>query len=519
MKETSLRQKITLIIFGLFLCAVLLEIGLRIGGFVILSLQEQRNKASLGQKGAYRIMCLGESTTTAGGKNSYPNQLQQVLNDKDIGVKFSVINKGICGTKTGSIVSQLEHNIEKHNPDMIVTMMGINDEEGICLASHKKLSLFIESLRTYKLIKLLCLHIAHKAGKERTADIDKGHTDLGMRFYAGLGWYYMNAEEYDKAEEMYKKAIELNPKDDTGYTGLAWNYLHMGECDKAVEIFKKAIQINPRNEGNYIELGRRYMFAEEYDEAEEMYKKAIEVNPKSGGGYAGLGWYCINTGQYDKAEEMYKKAIELNPKDDTGYTGLAWDYIHMGEYGKAKETLEKYRRINPNNESGYSKMGRYCMEIGEYDKAKEMYKKAAEINARNDRSYGGLSNCYRQLGDYDLTREYSKKAEDMRLEYFNPITLCNYRKLKRIAMEKGLKLVCVQYPMRSVKPLKKVFKDNKDVAFVDNEATFKEGVEREGYDEYFYDVFAGDFGHCTDKGNRLLAENIANVILKEYFNR
>jgi hypothetical protein len=32
-------------------------------------------------------------------------------------------------------------------------------------------------------------------------------------------------------------------------------------------------------------------------------------------------------------------------------------------------------------------------------------------------------------------------------------------------------------------------------------------------------MFAGDFGHCTDKGNRLLAENIATVILKEVFGR
>jgi len=50
---------------------------------------------------------------------------------------------------------------------------------------------------------------------------------------------------------------------------------------------------------------------------------------------------------------------------------------------------------------------------------------------------------------------------------------------------------------------------------VDNEKMFNEGVKREGYDEYFNDCFAGDFGHCTPKGNRLLAENIAGVILTE----
>jgi len=33
------------------------------------------------------------------------------------------------------------------------------------------------------------------------------------------------------------------------------------------------------------------------------------------------------------------------------------------------------------------------------------------------------------------------------------------------------------------------------------------------------DMFGGDFGHCTQKGNKLLAGNIADVILKEVFGK
>ena len=68
--------------------------------------------------------------------------------------------------------------------------------------------------------------------------------------------------------------------------------------------------------------------------------------------------------------------------------------------------------------------------------------------------------------------------------------------------------------------LKKIFEDNADgIIFVDNEKSFKGMVSKSSYKEYFKDIFSGDFGHCTDKGNRLLAENIANVILKEVFNK
>lgn len=64
-----------------------------------------------------------------------------------------------------------------------------------------------------------------------------------------------------------------------------------------------------------------------------------------------------------------------------------------------------------------------------------------------------------------------------------------------------------------------MFGDTQDIIFVDNEKIFKQAVKKSSYDEYFTDNFAVDFGHCTPKGNRLLAENIANVILREVFNK
>jgi hypothetical protein len=71
--------------------------------------------------------------------------------------------------------------------------------------------------------------------------------------------------------------------------------------------------------------------------------------------------------------------------------------------------------------------------------------------------------------------------------------------------------------MRSLDPLKRIFAgDASGIIFVDNEAGFKEAVRKEGYSVYFRDIFGGDFGHCTKKGNWLLAENIANAILKDY---
>jgi len=50
---------------------------------------------------------------------------------------------------------------------------------------------------------------------------------------------------------------------------------------------------------------------------------------------------------------------------------------------------------------------------------------------------------------------------------------------------------------------------------VDNEKIFKGALGKNNYKLYFRDMFAGDFGHCTLKGNLLLAENIARAIFTQ----
>ena len=121
--KTPLKQRIILFTLGVFLCLVMLEIILRLSGFILLSIQEYHNLQSVKQKGTYRIMCLGESTT----QREYPRFLEQALNQRNIGVRFSVIDKGRVGTNTQIILNQVETYLNQYHPDMVVAMMGVND--------------------------------------------------------------------------------------------------------------------------------------------------------------------------------------------------------------------------------------------------------------------------------------------------------------------------------------------------------------------------------------------------------
>ena len=103
----------------------------------------------------------------------------------------------------------------------------------------------------------------------------------------------------------------------------------------------------------------------------------------------------------------------------------------------------------------------------------------------------------------------------MGLTFYNSLVRDRYRELKRILDRRGVRLVCVQYPMLRLAPLRSIFLDQPDAVFVDNERVFREAVGRDGYPAYFEDMFAGEFGHYTDRGALLLAGNIAETVLRE----
>ena len=540
--KTPLAQKIILIIFSIFLSLLLLETGLRLGGFIVLSLQRQREIVPIKQKGIYRIMCLGESTTFLGGEESYPSQLQEVLNRNNLGLKFRVINKGMSCIDTGIILAHLEQNLDSCKPDMVIAMMGINDEgikyyEGISDVN----SMLFKNLRIYRYARFIWKQIVSKAkGEIKKQHKEKDNPirnegslkkDIAMNpkndwAYIELARFYRDQGNMAPVEDLYKKAIGLNPKNDWAYIELAKFYRSQGKIAQVEELYKKAIGLNPKNDLHYIELGKFYWSQGKIAQTEELLKKDIKLNPGNFQVYFELGWLYIYLGKTTQTEELIekgkgliKKSIELNPKNDMAYIELGRIYLERRQYPPAEELLKKALEVNPGNDYGYVELGWVYLDQGKFTEAEELFKKAIELNPNNDKAFAAMAMVYAQMGKKESFREYLKKTSALRKNGYNPATAFNYRKLKEVLDARKIRLVCAQYPMRSIEPLKKIFEGSNGVIFADSEAVFKEAVQKSGFKEYFVDMFGGDFGHCTLKGNRLLAENIARVILKEVFNK
>lgn len=547
--KVFLKQRMTLILFGVLLFLILLEIGLRLAGLIISSLQEQRNIVSLEQNEAYRIMCLGESTTAEGGRDSYPSQLEEILNQTNTDVRFSVINKGHRATNTSIILAELEDNIKRYKPNMVICMIGINDSGKHMpyeARSDSKIVNFLWSFKVYKLSRYLWLHIAAKL-KESEFNSQRAHSqesynkeiksspleeplkkaiELGPEnetLYIKLGNFYRDErQQLAQAESLYAKALEINPASSQAHLELARVYRDQAQYYLGVKYYKKALELDPAGEYAYVELGRFYRDNLKYVEAEDLLNHAIKANPQNASAYRELAWFYAERGELLRAEELYRKAIEIAPQNAYNYIELGRFYYnaYQKDYAHAEACFKKAIEIDPkiDRSGAYHELGRMFRELKRHKEAEECFKKALEINPGDDKAYAGLAVTYEEEGiNGGFSDICYNKAELLRLQHYNPLTFKNYLGIKDILDKYGIKLICVQYPMRSISPLIEIFQGKRGIIFVDNEKLFKDAVKKTGYNDYFVDMFAGDFGHCTRKGNKLLVEHIADTILKESF--
>ncbi len=583
MPRSTLLQKLALITFGLLLFIVLLESGLRLGGYILSSLQERNNQLSLKRKGAYRILCLGESTT-AGGSNSYPAQLEQILNAADTGKTFSVINKGLPATNTTYILAALDENLAEYQPDMVIAMMGINDYGELIPyndAAAERTPRLVASLKIYKLLRLTWRHLiltvhesglyklrngpmrlrspsasgssivamsnpANRDGKsDRIRSKDSQECIMKARAYRADGKTIM-------AEEILRQALELDPANISAYLEFAELYRDRGDFVRAEEFLSRALRIDANNVPVCIRLGRLYRDMGRFDDAVRISRRAIEISPDNSRAYIMLGRAYLSQQKFALAREIFIKAAKLGPGDSDAYAGLGQalasqalreealnvfqqlaSEVPMNEYfyfelnriyrtlkkfDKVEESLKKAIEVNPRYVNAYLELGQLYKEQGKYEQAKETFERVTAIE-QGERSNGGLGSLYQEAGKIDAATAYYEKANQLRLKHYNPITSYNYRNLKKTLDSRGIKLICVQYPVVGIDSLRKLFGDCEGMVFVDNEKVFKDAMQGSGYKELFVDSFGGEFGHCTLKGNRLLAHNIAQTILKEFFDK
>ncbi len=236
--------------------------------------------------------------------------------------------------------------------------------------------------------------------------------DYAMAYY-GLCWayeYHYQITNNERDAEMYQKNAEaahrLDPSSALTNAVLAYSlYEHKGEREKAFELCKKALDINP-NLGDVAFLtGMCYLYQGLYDQGIRYLSRAIELDPYNFWTPYKLAMCYMYSGEYEKADSNFKKYFELAPPvEPLVYPGrnIALQ-IMMKRYEKAEELVRRGEKTTPDAEWVRQYRALLLAIRGERDKALALYKN---------------SEVYALLGMND--EALRALAEEIRGTVFNP---------------------------------------------------------------------------------------------------
>jgi tetratricopeptide (TPR) repeat protein len=125
-----------------------------------------------------------------------------------------------------------------------------------------------------------------------------------------------------------------------------------GLYDKAADLFKKSISLDPTNAAeayNYV----GFMWAEHnmhLDEAEEMIGRALQFDPNNGAYLDSLGWVHYRKGKYEEAlSELLRAAQSLTRQDPVVFEHIGDAYAKLNRIPQALDYWQKAIGLAPDN--------------------------------------------------------------------------------------------------------------------------------------------------------------------------
>lgn len=123
--------------------------------------------------------------------------------------------------------------------------------------------------------------------------------------------------------------------------GVAALYETPPQRDKAIELFRHALRINPADAQLHNSLGTTLMELGQLDEAVAEHREAIRHAPGYAEAYGNLGAALHKLGRLKEAEEAYRTALDIKPGLTVARTNLTILLTEMGQGEEAKAQLRQ----------------------------------------------------------------------------------------------------------------------------------------------------------------------------------
>jgi TolB-like protein/lipoprotein NlpI len=157
---------------------------------------------------------------------------------------------------------------------------------------------------------------------ELAPEYSLGWANLGKSYTANASFQLAGAEQYQKAQNAFQRALALQPDEIDARIYMANMYTDTGRVEKAVPLLREALRTNPNHAEIHWELGYAYRYAGMLQESVREAETARQLDPVVKLYSSTLNGY-LYMGQYDKFLQSLAKS------DDQP---LILFYRGLGEY-------------------------------------------------------------------------------------------------------------------------------------------------------------------------------------------
>jgi len=284
------------------------------------------------------------------------------------------------------------------------------------------------------------------------------------KVFAGVGEYYIDREQVDKAIEIFREAATLDAKNINAQNGLSEalalkgnQFLTEERSEKAKTFFEESIKYNPKNAVAYYGLGEISDELDKEDEALANYEKALSFDKDLTEIYVPLGILYYQKGEIAKADEFLSKAQKTSPADSQTqyFAGMirytqnrneealkafqeaikgngesAESHYYAGKalmrLNRTREALAEFEaalRLKPKYFEALFDAGAANYELENYPEAVAKYKEATRVKNDSFEAFANLGDAYRQVrsfneaeGSYNLAAMFLQRDKNFSRE-------------------------------------------------------------------------------------------------------
>jgi lysophospholipase L1-like esterase len=495
-------KKAMVISLGLLSILLILELSLRIAGFLFLNSNHPAYNKKYQNKDVsiYTILCLGDSHTYGMGvtnRYNYPSQLEVLLNNRRLTTEsrlktFKVINKGVVTQNTVELLISLKKTLDEVKPDLVILLTGgANNWNYYGYKpgnSNPELSGFLNNalykIRVYKLVVLLYKNITVKL-TQRSQEANNSINPTTV------------SQEGNNKKEISQEENILNIK-------------------YKIKQFEEKIKLETNNPENYFYAGLYYYQSGNIEQARKLFELGIDVDPSYGNNYALINYcYTYHSNNIEQAIKWLKEKIVKYPNNPLLYEMLAEDYHKLGFREESTKWLTLAKNLGPNamrinykriDKSSYNFLERRAMSID------------PRFKDINDGPHGTA------LGFITFQEGIDKeKIVNDNMNYVLPWVKADLENIINICRKNKVEIIIQNYAIkpeygfwtqsaRTVNVVLKEVANEYSIPFVDNEENFNSLGENQKY----YFNHSKDDSHPNEKGYGLMAKNLYYSIVTNY---